>query len=202
MTAILGATAVSTKDLEAAADLSSDDKLLSPCSLSDESKSPAALDPTPQLLRIPSATPASAITPPPNDVGQRDAVTSSAVNRFADEDAAEAPVPDNNLWVVMPAVCLVLFLAALDNTIISTSLPTIAAQFNATPAQYQWVGTSYLLASTLVMPATGRVSDVVGRKKVIMPGIAVFAVGSALCGASQSMNMLIGESQTFLPWSR
>lgn len=169
-----------------------DDKLLSPNSFTDESKSPAASDPTPQLLRIPSATPASAHDRP--DVDARDpVVSSSSTNRFADEDAAEAPVPDNNLWVVMPAVCLVLFLAALDNTIISTSLPTIAAQFNATPAQYQWVGTSYLLASTLVMPATGRVSDVVGRKKVIMPGIAVFFVGSALCGASQSMNMLIGE---------
>lgn len=59
--------------------------------------------------------------------------------------------------------------------------------------QYSWVGTSYLLASTIMTPLWGRLTDIVGRKQVLYPGIVVFAVGSALCGASQSMNMLIGS---------
>ncbi len=48
------------------------------------------------------------------------------------------------------------------------------------------------LANTIMTPMWGRVSDIVGRKAVLFPGIVVFAIGSALCGASQSMNMLIG----------
>ncbi|KAI5455350.1 hypothetical protein NCC49_000164 [Naganishia albida] len=102
-------------------------------------------------------------------------------------------IPYNNYYLVMPSLMLVLFLAALDQTIVSTALPTIAEKFHATSSQYSWVGTSYLLASTIMTPLWGRLTDIVGRKQVLYPGIVVFAVGSALCGASQSMNMLIGS---------
>ncbi|KAJ9107602.1 hypothetical protein QFC21_001061 [Naganishia friedmannii] len=112
---------------------------------------------------------------------------------WMESDKEQAELPYNNFYLVMPALMLVLFLAALDQTIVSTALPTIAEKFHATSSQYSWVGTSYLLASTIMTPLWGRVTDIVGRKYILYPGIVVFAVGSALCGASQSMNMLIAS---------
>ncbi|KLT45103.1 MFS general substrate transporter [Cutaneotrichosporon oleaginosum] len=100
-------------------------------------------------------------------------------------------LPKNNLLIVMPSLCLVLFLAALDQTIIATALPTIAGQFNATPSQYSWIVTSYQLAMTLLTPVNGRVSDIVGRKPMLYVAIVVFTVFSALCGAAQNVEWLI-----------
>lgn len=105
-----------------------------------------------------------------------------------DQDA----IPENNMWLVAPSLMLVLFLAALDNTIVTTALPTISSQFDATPSEYSWTGTSYLLVSTIMVPCWGRVSDIVGRKEILLPGIIIFAIGSALCGAAKSMTWLIG----------
>lgn len=69
-------------------------------------------------------------------------------NKLATSDLEAETIPVNKMMVVMPSICLVLFLAALDQTIIATSLPTIASEFNATPSQYQWVGTAYLVSRT------------------------------------------------------
>jgi multidrug resistance protein len=93
--------------------------------------------------------------------------------------------------LVMPAIGLVLFLSALDQTIVATALPTIAADLNASPSDYSWVGTSYLLAMTLMTPFNGRVSDIVGRKPVMFAAIIVFTVASALCGAAKTIEWMI-----------
>ncbi|WVR08158.1 hypothetical protein IAU60_005204 [Kwoniella sp. DSM 27419] len=106
-------------------------------------------------------------------------------------DADVPDVPDNNLALVMPAIGLVLFLSALDQTIVATALPTIAEDLHSSPSQYSWVGTSYLLASTLQTPINGRVSDIVGRKPMLYIAIIVFTVFSALCGAAKSSEWLI-----------
>ncbi|KAK4689236.1 hypothetical protein P7C73_g867, partial [Tremellales sp. Uapishka_1] len=100
-------------------------------------------------------------------------------------------LPKNNLAIVMPSLALVLFLAALDQTIVATALPTISGDLNATPAEYSWVGTAYTLAMTLLAPVNGRVSDIVGRKPMLYVSIVVFFVFSALCGAAKSMTWLI-----------
>ncbi|BEJ12224.1 hypothetical protein CspHIS471_0206840 [Cutaneotrichosporon sp. HIS471] len=100
-------------------------------------------------------------------------------------------LPNNNLLIVMPSLCLVLFLAALDQTIIATALPTIMAQFGASPSQYSWVITSYQLAMTLLTPINGRVSDIIGRKPMLYAAIVVFTISSALCGAAQNIEWLI-----------
>ncbi|KAH9487097.1 putative MFS-type transporter [Psilocybe cubensis] len=86
---------------------------------------------------------------------------------------------------------LTLFLATTDATIVSTSLPTIASDLQASSIQYTWVGVAYMLTQTAFQPLYGRVSDLVGRKSVLYSSIAVFAFGSALCGAAQSINWLI-----------
>jgi len=83
-------------------------------------------------------------------------------------------IPKNNMFLVMPAIGLVLFLAALDQTIVATALPVIVEHFNGTPSDYAWVGTSYLLAMTLMTPINGRLSDIIGRKPLLYAAIIIF----------------------------
>ncbi|HEV2412942.1 MAG TPA: MDR family MFS transporter [Candidatus Saccharimonadales bacterium] len=90
----------------------------------------------------------------------------------------------------MLAVMSGFFLAALDQTIVSTALPTIIRQLNGL-SELSWVITAYLLTSTVVLPISGKLSDMFGRKKFLLLGIAVFLIGSALSGTSNSMHQLI-----------
>ncbi|EIW86443.1 MFS general substrate transporter [Coniophora puteana RWD-64-598 SS2] len=90
-----------------------------------------------------------------------------------------------------PRAALTLFLATTDSTIVSTSLPTISAEFNATQSEYTWVGIAYMLTQTAFQPLYGRLSDLVGRKIVLFSSMFIFALGSLLCGAAKSMMGLI-----------
>src|ERR687886_325407 len=85
---------------------------------------------------------------------------------------------------------LALFLVALDQTIVGTALPRIIADLEGFE-RYAWVTTAYLLASTAMIPVIGKLGDIYGRKWFILGGIAVFLVGSALCGAAWGMTELI-----------
>lgn len=87
-------------------------------------------------------------------------------------------------------ILLGLFLAALDQTIVSTALPKIIADLRGTEL-YAWVTTSYLLASTVSAPIFGRLTELFSRKAVLLVAIAIFLMGSALSGLSQSMPELI-----------
>ncbi|WWC61572.1 uncharacterized protein I303_104156 [Kwoniella dejecticola CBS 10117] len=100
-------------------------------------------------------------------------------------------IPKNNLWIVMPTVGLVGFIAALDQSIVSTALPTIAAEFNTTPSQYSWIGTSYLLSQILMNPVNGRLTDIFGRKPALYLAVLFLLVFSALCGAAKNATWLI-----------
>ncbi len=86
---------------------------------------------------------------------------------------------------------LVLLLAALDQTIVSTALPTIVGELGGL-SDLSWVVTSYLLASTIVTPVFGKLGDLYGRKVVLQTAIVVFLAGSAFCGMSRTMAELIG----------
>ncbi|OZJ02779.1 hypothetical protein BZG36_03484 [Bifiguratus adelaidae] len=92
--------------------------------------------------------------------------------------------------IVYVGLILGLFLAALDQTIVSATLPVIASQFNALN-QISWIGTSYLLTNTAFQPLFGRFSDIFGRKPTFLAAITIFLIGSVLCGASQNIIMLI-----------
>ncbi|KAI8391665.1 major facilitator superfamily domain-containing protein [Radiomyces spectabilis] len=85
---------------------------------------------------------------------------------------------------------LALFLAALDGTIVSTALPRIGSDFNQM-AIVAWVATAYILTFDAFQPMFSKFSDIFGRKWILMFGIVVFLIGSVLCGAAQSMIMLI-----------
>ncbi len=85
---------------------------------------------------------------------------------------------------------LAMLLAALDQTIVATALPTIVGELNGLE-HLSWVVTAYLLASTIGLPIYGKIGDLFGRKPIFLFAIAVFLVGSALSGAAQSMGELI-----------
>jgi EmrB/QacA subfamily drug resistance transporter len=92
--------------------------------------------------------------------------------------------------ILLLAVLGGMFLAMLDQTIVGTALPRITAELDGTDL-YTWVVTAYLLTSTVTVPLYGRLSDVHGRKPLLLIGVTVFLVGSILCGAAQSMGQLI-----------
>jgi EmrB/QacA subfamily drug resistance transporter len=92
--------------------------------------------------------------------------------------------------VILAGVLLSLFLAALDQTIVATALPSIVAAFQGIDL-LSWVSTGYLLASTTMVPIYGKLSDLYGRRAVLLFGIVVFLAGSSLCGLAGSMLQLI-----------
>jgi EmrB/QacA subfamily drug resistance transporter len=98
--------------------------------------------------------------------------------------------PKPNIRLIFPALMLVLLLAALDQTIVSTALPTIVGDLGGLQ-HLSWVVTAYLLAATVTGPLYGKFGDLYGRKIVLQTAIVVFLVGSALCGLSQNMAELI-----------
>ena len=85
---------------------------------------------------------------------------------------------------------LVMLMAALDQTIVSTALPTIVGDLGGL-SHISWVVTAYLLAQTAVTPVYGKLGDLYGRKIVLQVALVVFLIGSALCGAAQSLTELI-----------
>jgi EmrB/QacA subfamily drug resistance transporter len=95
------------------------------------------------------------------------------------------------LWTVFGALMLGMFLAALDQTIVSTALPTIVGDLGGLN-HLSWVVTSYLLASTISTPLYGKLGDMFGRKPLFLTAIVIFLAGSLLAGLSQSMAELIG----------
>ncbi len=95
-----------------------------------------------------------------------------------------------SIRAVFGALFLALWLAALDQTVVSTALPTMVADLGGL-SYLSWVVTAYLLTSTVAGPLYGKFGDLYGRKIVLQVAIAVFLVGSALCGIAQNMVQLI-----------
>ncbi|NUR43632.1 MAG: MFS transporter [Streptomyces sp.] len=104
-------------------------------------------------------------------------------------DAREEHVPGNVL-VSIGALLLGMLLAALDQTIVSTALPTIVSDLGGLE-HLSWVVTAYLLASTAATPLWGKLGDQYGRKRLFQTAIVIFLIGSALCGMAQNMPQLI-----------
>ncbi|MCR8725207.1 MDR family MFS transporter [Frigidibacter sp. ROC022] len=104
--------------------------------------------------------------------------------------AAPVPSPDSAVRVVIGSVAVLLLLASLDQTIVSTALPTIVADLGGLE-HLSWVVTAYILASTIVAPLYGKMGDLYGRRVMVFISVGMFLTGSALCGLSQSMTFLI-----------
>jgi EmrB/QacA subfamily drug resistance transporter len=95
-----------------------------------------------------------------------------------------------SLVTVMIGLALSLFLAALDQTIVATALPTIVGELHGFRS-YAWVATAYLLAIASIIPIVGKLSDQFGRKWFLVAGILLFLLGSIFCGTAQTMTQLI-----------
>ena len=99
-------------------------------------------------------------------------------------------LPRRALILTVVGLLLSLLLAALDQTIVGTAMPRIIADLQGFQ-HYAWVTTAYLLTSTAVVPISGKLSDLYGRKIFLLGSAALFVLTSALCGLSQDMTQLI-----------
>src|SRR3954467_3804284 len=102
----------------------------------------------------------------------------------------DRPADRRSILLVVSGLMLVMLLASLDQTIVSTALPTIVGELGGLE-HLSWVVTAYLLAVTVVTPLYGKLGDLYGRKRVLQGALALFLVGSALCGLAQGMTELI-----------
>ncbi|MCF2528159.1 DHA2 family efflux MFS transporter permease subunit [Yinghuangia sp. KLBMP8922] len=108
----------------------------------------------------------------------------------ATAEAPPAAREDQKLWLIFTGLMLGMLVAALDQTIVSTALPTIVGDLGGLN-HLSWVVTAYLLASTVSTPLWGKLGDLVGRKTLFQASIVIFLIGSALCGIAQNMPQLI-----------
>jgi EmrB/QacA subfamily drug resistance transporter len=104
--------------------------------------------------------------------------------------APHAPLSQSEVRTILLSLMLTMFLAALDQTIVATALPTIGRQFHDV-TNLSWVITAYLLASTAVAPVFGSLSDIYGRRAMITTALSLFVAGSVLCALSPNMVTLI-----------
>ena len=102
----------------------------------------------------------------------------------------QAPATAPRIGPIFAALMLVMLLASLDSTIVSTALPTIVGDLGGI-SKLSWIVTAYLLTSTITTPIAGKLGDTLGRKIVLQGALVIFLIGSALCGLSQNMTELI-----------
>ncbi|MFV8315438.1 MDR family MFS transporter [Mycobacterium sp. 23] len=119
-------------------------------------------------------------------------MTTTTVAAPADTGSGSAMITPGRRNFIFAAIVLGMLLAALDQTIVATALPTIVADLGDAGRQ-SWVVTSYLLASTIVTALVGKLGDLYGRKRVFEVAVLFFVAGSVLCGLAQSMTMLVGS---------
>src|SRR5580692_4885531 len=105
-------------------------------------------------------------------------------------EAAAAVKARGGLQIIFTALMLAILLAALDQTIVATALPTIVGDLGGL-SHLSWVVTAYILATTASTPLWGKLGDQFGRKTLFQSSIVIFLIGSALCGQSHSMIELI-----------
>ncbi|GAA5918773.1 hypothetical protein JCM6882_006808 [Rhodosporidiobolus microsporus] len=118
----------------------------------------------------------------------------SEVETVAEEDSRHKgkpmethTIPKNRMLPVMTGLAMTTFLAALDQTCVSTALSTMSRELGGSNAALSWVGGAYLVCATSLAPCYGKLSDYFGRKIVLFTCIVVFMIGSALCAAAQNM---------------
>ena len=120
--------------------------------------------------------------------GGRELLTMAAT--AATHTAPSGELTHKQILTILSGLMLGMFLASLDQMIVSTAIRTIGDDLNGLAAQ-AWVTTAFLITSTIATPLYGKLSDIYGRKPIFMIGIVIFLIGSALSGLSQNMGMLI-----------
>src|ERR1700760_1333219 len=106
-------------------------------------------------------------------------------------DSIPAARPAVNPWIIAITVTLATFMEVLDSSIANVALPHIAGTLGASSEESTWVITSYLVSSAIVLPMSGWLSNVIGRKRFYMMCVAIFTASSFLCATAVSLPMLI-----------
>jgi hypothetical protein len=131
-------------------------------------------------------------TPPRSDELQAPESTVTPITVGSSNSVSKSkqspPIPT---LIAFVALCLSVFLVALDTVLIPTALPTIALSFHIRDSLYAWIGSAYLLANAASVPFWGKFSDIFGRKPVIMAANMIFLVGSIVCALSMNASMLV-----------
>lgn len=123
--------------------------------------------------------------------GDHKNVTTVAPAVHAAPEEERPPRSKAKISLIMFSLAIAVLLVALDITIVTTALPTIAEEFNSASG-YTWVGSAYLIANSAATPIWGKVSDIFGRKPCLLITNAIFFLGSLIAALSVNMNMLIG----------
>src|ERR1043165_4835235 len=105
-------------------------------------------------------------------------------------NAAEEGRPAVNPWIIALAVTLATFMEVLDTSIANVALPHIAGSLSAGTDESTWVLTSYLVSNAIVLPLSGWLSSIVGRKRFYMGCVMLFTISSFLCGLAPNLGML------------
>src|SRR6185437_11889328 len=100
-------------------------------------------------------------------------------------------VPEVNPWLIAATVMLATFMEVLDTSVANVSLPHIAGSLSASVDESTWILTSYLVSNAIVLPMSGWLSSLIGRKRFYMSCVALFTVSSFLCGIAPSLGALI-----------
>ena len=138
-----------------------------------------------------SRQPADQETLPEAIPGKLSQVSAEVIDvRDAPPIAPRAPLTPGEVRAILMSLMLAMFLAALDQTIVATALPTIGRQFRDV-SSLSWVITAYLLAATAVAPVFGTLSDIYGRRAMIIAALSLFVAGSILCALAPNMPVLI-----------
>ena len=121
----------------------------------------------------------------PDDVAEELSRLPTEVIDVSDAPSLAPPPPltQSEVRTILMSLLLTMFLAALDQTIVATALPTIGRQFQDV-SNLSWVITAYLLASTAVAPVFGTLSDIYGRRVMIIVSLSLFIAGSILCAVA------------------
>lgn len=112
------------------------------------------------------------------------------MDQRVEHPAPAAPLTHADIRSILIGVMTAMFLAALDQTIVATAMPTIGRELRDV-THLPWIVTAYLLASTAVTPLYGKLADIHGRRVVMLSGVAVFIVGSVACALAPNLGVLI-----------
>src|SRR6202045_1097505 len=99
--------------------------------------------------------------------------------------------PKHNPWFIALVVSMATFMEVLDTSIANVSLPHIAGDLSVSQEESTWVLTSYLVATAIALPASGWLSNLIGRKRFYMLCVFLFTISSALCGMAASLSQLV-----------
>ncbi|RIB20460.1 major facilitator superfamily domain-containing protein [Gigaspora rosea] len=113
-----------------------------------------------------------------------------SVNDNIDNDEIHTKLTEFQFFFVFLGLCFAMFMAALDQTVVTTAIPKIVIDLNSVD-KIVWIGTAYLLTATSFQPVYGKLADIFGRKITFLIAMLLFELGSILCGVSSTMIMLI-----------